>query len=257
MNNARGQILLPGLGVYLLLLAFFFCLVLMGWRILLQMRLETTAQAAALSAARAMALELNDCARHNLDANALVTRTGDAAVTDEIRFLPFELWYWAYEARSLANGAGSLFGGLNSFPARVGNEVAQENGAQGKSHWPQPWRTQLSSQDLDVVVVGDPPFTEEFSSVYFTRDWQSAQPPHQVTWLVSKDGLKASATARVYLDVNKEANQNGGFPRTGGEEPEDLIGIQSFWPQFNARLVLTSAITSGALNLVSNLGGGR
>jgi len=97
-----------------------------------------------------------------------------------------------------------------------------------------------------------------FEDLYFVREWRQdarkAQPDHTTTWLVSRGKITAKASARVYLDVKEdEPLQNGGFPRLD----EDWMGnieIQSFYPQFNAKLIKTRP-ESHILEGLHSLGG--
>jgi hypothetical protein len=93
-----------------------------------------------------------------------------------------------------------------------------------------------------VIPVG----FETYEKAYYARQWGTGktkpQPDHETTWGVSKLGIAATATARVWLDADpNDLLNNGGFP--GIDMPWwREAGIQCFYPQFNARLVTTNAI---------------
>ncbi|MEW6557286.1 MAG: pilus assembly protein TadG-related protein [Elusimicrobiota bacterium] len=110
------------------------------------------------------------------------------------------------------------------------------------------------------MLVPWPPFKKTFNPAYYCRKWENsyrkAQPQQEFVWTVQKQnetfaasliGLRRPANARaiaqakVWLNVKENASgwfHNGGFPRNRSEgiygwglEPAAL------WPQFDARLV--------------------
>src|SRR5262249_11554443 len=98
------------------------------------------------------------------------------------------------------------------------------------------------------IPLSHPPYFyyRYFSDAYVARSWSPsklhAQPPHKTTWLVSRNGIRAIASARVWLDILPDTFlNNGGFPRTHETWLRNLL-IQSFYPQFNARLLANPAI---------------
>jgi hypothetical protein len=88
------------------------------------------------------------------------------------------------------------------------------------------------------------PIPVYYPEAYYKRDWgrgrRTAEPPHRISWLVTRGGVRAVASARLWLDVDpKDRLQNGGFPADGLSWVRNL-GIQCVYPQFNARLVPTA-----------------
>jgi hypothetical protein len=131
------------------------------------------------------------------------------------------------------------------FPRKVGRWVAKMNGCDPDPKFI-PTPSMLILQDIEAILMaGEWPasiWPVEIPEVYYARTWGSgerkAQPPHRTYWLVSKSGLKGTATARLYLNVKSEDSwQNGGFPSVESENWWDDAQIQSLYPQFDARLV--------------------
>jgi hypothetical protein len=244
LSNTQGQILIQGLGVFIGLLLLFLGLVAWGFRAIEQMHLDTAAQATALSSARAQAQMLNDSASHNLMVNIFVPiRFKGLGATQKAMVPLFKAWLrledWKHKAQFIESG-------FLGYPVGVGQVVARLNGSDhGYDHFPKPMDLQLVLEDLLVTILkGDIPVGEHlFEDVYFVRTWKpnvrKAQPTHKTTWLVSRGKLTSTASAGVYLDIKEgERLQNGGFPRLD-ETWEGDIEIQSFYPQFNARLIKT------------------
>ena len=255
--NKRGQILYPMAFVLLALLGFGVLLVNLSRLVYWRLRMDTAADAATLSAARILAEGLNRMGTLNNSLNLFfvpLTKIENVAAME----VSFRGGYEA--ARAAARGAER---GYRALPYSAGYEVARLNGATGSV----PLRKmslRLAGKKLHVgfykmigpIPVPCPPFGKTYEPGYWTRRWgpdhRRAQPDHRVAWRVWRDDLKpvaagwlglrpakvsASAGARVWLDVAMWAHlQNGGFPR----EKENIlgnIGFQSFYPQFNARLV--------------------
>jgi hypothetical protein len=155
------------------------------------------------------------------------------------------------------------FMAFRAVPASVGSLIAHANGALGKPlYWPVPAPHYLNPVSLRVAVLyKNPPAVsvEMFEDMYYARDWSpsriKAQPPHRTTWSVTGHGVKAVATARLWLDLKKSSlEHNGGFPRVKENWLRGAF-IQGFWPQFNARLIPTppglaalAAATRGRVN---------
>jgi hypothetical protein len=234
--NEKGQILLPGLAWFLGLVTVFFILVTWGWRQLSQERMDTAASAAALSAARALASQLNECATRNLEANAFVSVSYDGkGLIDPARVDPFEIWLDAHE---LEDTFQSVFSGFKGNAKAVGSQVAKLNGA-NKNICQSSLNLRLQLNDMKVLVL--PTLAPmDFQDVYYTRLWgdyqQKVQPPHLVVWSASDGISKSVAAAKVYLDVESDALQNGGFPPQLSDDALGKFEIQSLWPQFNAKL---------------------
>ena len=244
MNN-HGQILLPGLVWFLGLLALFFGMVAWGRGQFHQERMETAAAAAAISSARAIASQLNDCATQNLEANGFINLRYKGFGAMQAGMLQgFEEWLEIRQVERNVNDFQSVMDGFKGNATAIGSQVARLNGATIVKS-----RSSLSLQvqvhDLEVfifygVIPCPIPFT--FANVYFKRLWgydrRAAQPPHESVWSVSDGAVQATAAARVYLDVTPNAPlQNGGFPREQGEDELGDVEIQSFYPQFNAKLI--------------------
>jgi hypothetical protein len=242
--NRHGQILIQGLGAFFSLLIIFFGLVTWGARTLEQMRLDTAAQATALSSARAQAQMLNDSASHNLMVNVFVNaRYKGVGAMQKAGSGLFRAWLreqdWKRKAQYIQSG-------FLGYPVGVGQVVARLNGSdRGYQHYPITMDLKLALKDLLVFFLkGDIPDGQHlFKDVYFVQTWglnkRKAQPDHEVTWLVSHGKMVSTASAGVYLDVKPgERLQNGGFPRMKESWYGD-IEVQSFYPQFNARLIQT------------------
>jgi len=249
--NERGQILLPGLAWYLGLLAIFFQLVVWGRHQLSQERMDLAATAAALSAARALASQLNECATRNLEVNLFVSVSYDGkGVMDPYRVDPFQMWL---EAHELEDDLQSVFNGFKGNAKAVGSQVAKLNGATD-NRCESSLNLRLQINDMKVFILPSP-VPVVFPNVYYTRLWgdnqEKVQPPHQVVWWVSNGSSQARAAARVYLDITKEAWQNGGFPPDHSEEGLGKFEVQSLWPQFNAKLIPVPAINQIFGGLIS------
>jgi len=239
MNN-DGQVLLPGLVWFLGLLALFFGMMSWGRGQLQQERMETAAASTALSTARAIASELNDCATQNLEANGFINLRYKGGGAMEAAMLgEFEGWL---EIRDVETGLNET--AFYGYVMAIGNQVAKLNGAE-KVQRLSSLSLRLQVHDIDVFLfygIIPCPVPVPFSNVYYKRLWgygqRAVQPPHEAIWSVSDGHAKATAAARVYLDVAPGAPlQNGGFPREQGEDALGDLEIQSFYPQFNAKLI--------------------
>lgn len=250
--NRRGQILLPGLAAFLMLLTAFFLTVTYARRELARARLQTAAIAASLSATRALATELNNAAAYNGFLNGFLMRwKNDAAMPLKNR-KTFENWLKVNQGTMRAKSGYAYLNGAMGYPSAVGHLVARLNGAAISSPMGL-LSTQLVAQDLRVwFLIPHVPFVvgpKVYRNVYFARKWgedkRRAQPTHKVTWLVQGKGLRAAAASSVYLDV--EPNNflhNGGFPREHERSFLGNLGLQPFFPQFSARRVPASTLLS-------------
>jgi hypothetical protein len=234
--NSRGQILLPGLGLFGLFFGAFLLLVRYGNIVLQQMRLDMAAEAVTLSVTRAEAQMLNDCAAHNMGVNSffLAMRYNNLAAMQTAMQPEFELWQIYHKIHS------PRWGG---YCGAVASQVAKQYGATAVLRSPTRISSQLTLRGLTVQLMDGavPAGIKNYDDVYYERQWspstKRAQPNHRVTWMISKGTLTSIASAQVYLDVKPDAGlHNGGFPRAD-EDWEGKIGFQSFYPQFNARLV--------------------
>ena len=238
MGNEKGQVLLPGLAVFLFASFFTITLIFYARHILLQMRVDTAAQATALSAARAQAEMLNKFASYNLVINPMIfpkykTYAGlQVAFEDEYEMLQEYQSLWEFHQFQI-------------FPYRVGVWVARANGCKLDAYIPTP--SQLFLQDVEAILMDGiypiiPPVLLTLEKAFYVRtlgpDQRRAQPPHQTYWRVSRDGVKGYGAARLYLDVDPgDKVQNGGFPSSDPEHFWDDVQIQSCYPQFNAVLL--------------------
>lgn len=246
----HGQILLPGLAIILILMTSFMYFVRWGERTLWQMRMNLAADAAALSAARGEAEMLNNIAAANVMINYYVQKTeiplrgaaiGIMQASDRANY---EDWNHLLH---------NLIWGFKTLPAGIGETVARLNGAEGHSvYFPFPMDPYLVGKDIYVAMwVRFIPIPQFLSEAYYARAWSpdklQAQPPHTTTWLVSRKGVRATASARLWLDVSSGGlANNGGFPRVN-EGWIRGIGVQGFYPQFNARLLADSRLAPDQL----------
>ena len=246
-RNERGQILLPGLAIFLGLLVLLLAFIAYGKQTLTQMRMEMAAQAAALSAARAEAQILNDAASHNLALDGMVAVDTDIGLGTTQWDLknPLDLWY---AKENPMHSIQAILNGMKIFPVSVGNQVARLNGATKIQHWPLIIDPQLVTHDLEILFfkgIYPVPKLFEYDDIYYMRTWKPdlrrAQPTHMMSWWAGRDGVAAIGSAHVYLDVRKGTSHNGGFPRPHQEIWEGL-DVQSLYPQFNGRLVASPVL---------------
>jgi hypothetical protein len=238
MRNRNGQVALLGLG-------FLFALTLltlgfMRWasRSLWQMRLSMAADASALSSARAQAQVLNTIATTQDSLNAFFYKAQVPLINREAAVVLEPYWP---AAKAVLMTLALQDRGFNGFSAASGILTARENGFLAVPTLP--IGHHLAKKSLPVFVVAPhPPFVIQHreSLTYFARNWSpnfvKAQPDHRARWQVSGHGGSASATARVWLDVpTGSLLHNGGFPRVQESLLRSFL-IQSFYPQFNARL---------------------
>ncbi len=243
--NERGQILLPALAWYLGLLIVFCGLITWGNAQLRQERMDMAASAAAISSARALASQLNECATQNMEANGFVNlRYGEFGAMQAAAVEEFEAWLELHQAERTMGNFQAVLNGFKGNATAVGSQVAKLNGAtRAQSRSSLSLRLQL--HDLDIFILdGLIPFPVPitFPGVFYKRLWgynaRKAQPPHEAIWVVADGRIQSTAAARVYLDVvPSERFQNGGFPREQGEDIKGKFEILSLYPQFNAKLI--------------------
>ncbi|HVO33456.1 MAG TPA: hypothetical protein VMU17_06025 [Elusimicrobiota bacterium] len=246
-SRQEGQIALP-LMMLVFVLGLFFVWYLHWCRALYwQMRVDMAADAAAISAARAEAETLNNLVVQNDAVNLLIQKVRAPATDAMVGFTTGDK-IPLIQASTMGLKA-SLFA-FKTVPAGVGATVAQLNGCKGTPlYWPVPSDPYLVPQRVHGIVAIDvPPFVlyRDFDSAYLARAWspskQKAQPPHRTTWLVTQNGFRGIATARLWLDTPVSAYHTGGFPPVRGAWWADM-GIQSIPPHFNARLQAEPAIS--------------
>jgi Flp pilus assembly protein TadG len=253
-SSSRGQLLLPMLGVLVLFSLLFVGYVELCRRIYWQMRMDLAADAVALSAARAQAGMLNDLS---------VAQTAENFFIQKARIVGVDIAHMQIEIQKPFEVANWLINkevkGFNGQTVAVAQAVARANGVQGTAvPWPKPGH-HLTPHAVYVVYFDGPiPVSvEHYPKVYYTRNWSPGkswpQPDHQIAWAVSRGQAVGISSARVWLDLDRGRElHNGGFPSEADAWWKE-IGIQGFYPHFNAKLVSTSAEAEAALRLL--LGG--
>jgi hypothetical protein len=231
--------------ILVMLLFAAFLAAYLGWcrAIYWQMRMDMVAEAVALSAARAQAGMLNNLATLQTAENVFFQKATVFGV--DVAHMQVEM----KEDFDLANGAVAAYiTGFNGQTMSLAQAVARANGVSRAVPYPKPDH-HLQPETVYVGYFAHllPMGEKTYEKAYFTRKWgqgkMTPQPDHEVTWGVSKFGIVGTATARVWLDADKESFMNdGGFPS------EDIpwwhqIGVQCLYPQFNARLVRTNLVS--------------
>jgi hypothetical protein len=240
-RQESGQLLVPMCGLLIV-----FGLLLVGYvhwcrALYRRMRIEMIADVTALSAARAQAEMLNRIATANTMVNTYL---------QEFRF-PYTGYYVGTisvdKYRKLVDDMKTLrdkVNGFRSYPPSVGRVVAQANGASPLSpYFPPRMDSYLVPQTVYLMIRMPyplPPVFRAAEGAFYARSWKpnfvKAQPSHHTSWIVERNGFRAMSTARLWLDVpNSDFFHNGGFPRVR-ESVWHSVGIQCFYPQFNARL---------------------
>lgn len=265
MKSKKGQSLVLVAFAIMVLAMFSFMIVSVGQLTYTRIKMQNAADAAALTGARVMARSLNRIAAANVAMNGLVQR---------IRLLGREGYFVesslvsafraARTALTAAVRAGS--GGWVLIAAR---EAARRNGADGVSPGipPPTLSLQLQAQRgnpwvykvVHGIPVPWPPFRVGMGTIMYLRRWEpsrlKAQPTHRVRYRAYTNaprpfaaslysGIRTASTrvyamseAKVWLDVRPDAAvHNGGFLRVSEQRWWEGIGIQSWWPQFNASL---------------------
>jgi hypothetical protein len=250
ISSIRGQLALPMLGVVVLFSLCFVGYLELCQRIYWQMRMDLAADAVALSAARAQAGMLNDLSVAQTAENIFIQKADvvgvDIAHMQVSMQQPFEAANW------LIN---KVVNGFNGQTGAVAQVVAHANGAQEAAiPWPKPGY-HLTPHGVYVVYFDGiiPVGEEHYSKVYYTRNWSPGkswpQPDHQIVWAVSRGRAVGISSARVWLDLDLRSElHNGGFPSESDAWWKE-IGIQGFYPNFNAKLVSTSTEAEAALRL--------
>jgi len=254
MRNQKGQLLLPMLCL-IILFTIFFGLYLRWCRGLYwQMRMDITAEAVALSAARAQAQMLNNLATLQTAGNIFVPKVSlldnDVAPMQLSERSAFLLYLQTVK----------LF--LKGYPGYVGSvatTVAKANRADSITlPWPKPQHRLIPRKVTFWYWYGPYPLPEceTFENVYYVRSWRTdlhnPQPMfHENAWAVTHKGTIGIASARLWLDVDPgDSMANGGFPSPNASWWEK-VGIQCFYAHFNARLVPTSIFTKTSLTLIA------
>ncbi len=239
-QNENGQLLLPILGVLFLFGIFWVAYVSWCRTIYWKMRMDVAADLVALSAARQQATILNYVA---------------AIQTLENPFLPEIKGYGIMDV-SMRGDFEALNETLQVYKGSYGSQtflLAQEVAdANGSNHAIFPMLGVALEENLNphlrpckvrilYVASGWPVGWRTYKQAFYTRDWSvrmtKAQPPHRSSWTVCRDSICGQGQARLWLDVDSgSAMNNGGFPSAEASLLRS-IGIQCFYPQFNARLL--------------------
>jgi hypothetical protein len=240
MQSQNGQLLLPILALIILFGLFLAGFLRWCRTIYWQMRVDMVAEAVAISASRAQAEMLNNLAflqgLENVFLQKVALFQADVAHMQTTQIANFEL---NNQTLRLA------LNGFNGQTMAVAQAVARANGI-GIPAVPSPTPGHhLEPQKVNVFYFTGPVLNGEkvYEKAYFLRKWGPgighAQPDHRVTWRVITNDVEGIATALVWLDLLPESVfNNGGFP---GKDLSWIknIGIQCFFPQFNARLIST------------------
>ncbi len=255
-HRSQGQILLPAvMGVFLFATL---SISYLAWalRRIQQMRLDLAADATALSAARAQAGMLNTIASTNTGVNLFLQKANLPKLKDGIGVInvsavpAFTQWRQLLKTQVI---------GFKAFPAGVGQSVSRLNGARGRAlYFPFPMESYLRPKNIHAaILLNHFPFVlyRHIPAAYYVRTWSpnetAAQPPHKTTWQLTRNSLRSTASARVWLDVDSQSLlHNGGFPREKERWVRGVL-IQSFYPQFNARLLPQPAITPEKLRTLA------
>jgi hypothetical protein len=239
LRSETAQLLLPMLALLFLFGFFWVPYVLWCRHVYWKMRMDMAADATALSAMREEAGILNTVATLQYFENS---------VLQKVKILGEDLPGVQIENANTFNNYTMVMAqlvnrlyGANAF--LVAKMVAEANGA-NQIPIPMPFpQHHLKAQAETVHFLHG--FTQiyqrHYPAAYYARDWwpdQTApQPLHRETWTVCHDAICEKGKARLWLDV-KDGNvwNNGGFP---SEQASFLrgFGIQSNFPQFNARLM--------------------
>jgi hypothetical protein len=240
LNSSEGQLTIPLLGVLILVGLFMVGFIQWCRYAYWHMRMDLAADASALSAARSQAEMLNTISLANLSVNFFIKKgqvagedIGEMGVED---IIPFKIWQGTMKLLIL---------GFRAQPASVGEVVSRLNGSQGYApYFPFPMNPYLNGETVTVAIISKTPpgfAIRSYDNAYYARAWSprfvKAQPPHKTTWVVSRNGIRSIATARLWMDSKTDSLlNNGGFPR----EHESIwrgAGVQGAPPHFNARLL--------------------
>ncbi|MDD5686353.1 MAG: pilus assembly protein TadG-related protein [Elusimicrobia bacterium] len=262
LHSNKGQVL-PLVALVVVVLSMFSILVWnLGMLELNRQKMQTAADAAALSAVRCRAAFLNKTSELNAGTHLysiyMFHNIKEGGMFKGMMG-PFQAHLTALKAMNQGAGGGPYLTGyqaakMNGADSSIGKFVKGGSGTGMKSrkmrftilkmigHIPVPW----------------PPFRKTYDTAYYCRIWENsyrnAQPDQEMEWVACKNnetyassliGLQkpaqamAIAQAKVWLNVKKGSSlHNGGFPRDRDEGGWGW-GVEPicFWPQFDARLV--------------------
>ena len=240
-SHQNGQLLLPILGVMFLFGLFWVTYVFWCRNVYWKMKMDVAADAAALSAARQQATILNNVATIQTLENPFLPEVEGYGIMDISMKGDFEglnqvlqtyKGTFSVQVPLLAQIVATSNGGnLPIFPT-VDGSLAENTDSQLEPH------------QVKVLYVADgwfPVGGNTYPEAYYTRRWSEnitqAQPTHKSYWVVCHDSICGQGRARLWLDVDpSSAINNGGFPSPKASLVRS-IGIQCFYPQFNARLL--------------------
>ena len=239
-RNENGQLLLPILGAIFLFGMFWITYVSWCRTIYWKMKMDVTADLVALSAARQQATVLNYVAGLQTLENAFLPEIKDYGIMQVSMKSNFEGVNQTLQRYKDSYGAQTL---------AVGQMVADANGSNlpifpmiGVS-LTENLNPHLDPQKVRILYLAHlwPVGYRTYSQAYYTRDWSpdktKAQPPHKSCWSVCRDSICGQGQARLWLDVDQSSVMNdGGFPSKNASLLHS-IGIQCFFPQFNASLL--------------------
>jgi hypothetical protein len=247
-STETGQLLLPMLGLFMFFAVFLGLYLRWCRNVYWQMRMDIAAEAVALSAARAQAGMLNNLASAQMAGNLAFQKVevmGNDVAHMQVAALPGFLAYWV-TVRGFTKG-------YVQQTILVANTVAKANRADiHPLPWPRP-QSRLIPRNVTMKLFSGIYYSgsQEYNGVYYQRSWgggfRNPQPIHENAWVVAHHGIVGIASARLWLDVSpSDPIANGGFPRPNGGSLEGL-GVQCFYPHFNARLTPTSPLAQQAL----------
>ncbi len=239
-RGESGQLLLPILSVMFLFGMFWITYVSWCRTIYWKMRMDVAADLVALSAARQQATVLNYVAGLQTLENPFLPEINGYGIMDVSMKSDFEglnqtlqVYKGSYGAQTLAVGqmvARANGSNLPIFPI-IGVSLAEN------------LNPHLDPQKVSILYVAHLLIVghRTYPQAYYMRDWSpdkiKAQPPHKSCWTVCRDSICGQGQARLWLDVDQSSAMNdGGFPSPKASLLRS-IGIQCFFPQFNARLL--------------------
>jgi len=240
-HNENGQLLLPILGVLFLFGLFWVTYVLWCQEIYWKMRMDVASDMVALSAARQQATILNYLGTLQSMENLFLPEIKGYGIMDMSMKNDFEGLNQLLQVYKRSFGAQVVF---------VAQEVAAKNGSNRPilpaldSSLSENTNPCLDPHEVKIMYVaqGWPVGFHTYKEAYYTRHWSEnvlkAQPGvHKSFWKVCHDSICSDGRARLWLDVKPTDKANdGGFPSQKASLLRS-IGIQCFYPQFNAQLL--------------------
>ncbi len=264
-NKSKGQIL-PLVALTVLVLSMFSFLVWnLGMLEFNRQKMQTAADAAALSAVRCRAAFQSTISLANFGTHAM-TMYMFHNIKEGGMLKTMKTPYKTY-VRTFLTSFNQING---AAPSLAGRAAARANGATGIPVWGMPFRTQLVKRNMKFTlfklvtlpIVGTVPVPVgrwTARPAYYCRGWEDAfrkaQMHHEMTWYAYKSNVtfassliglsrpsraQASAQAQTYLNVRENVAfdaHNGGFPRNKSEGIWGMVEPVSLYPQFDARLV--------------------